>query len=50
MPKYLVNLASEDGLSGNAGEFMAPNPEAAIEAAKEKFGPDFPVVVDVTPV
>jgi hypothetical protein len=49
MPKYTVNLASADGLNGNAGDFIAGSPEEAVSLAKEKFGPDFPVVVDVTP-
>ena len=50
MPKYLVNLATEDGDSGNADTFVADTPDQAVNLAKEKFGPDFPVVLDVTPV
>jgi len=48
--KYLVNLSTEDGDAGNAGTFVADNPDQAVSLAKEKFGPDFPVVLDVTPV
>ena len=49
MPKFLVNLTSEDGLNGNAGEFIAKDEAEAVAAAKEKFGPDFPVVASVVP-
>jgi hypothetical protein len=50
MPKYRVNLTDEEGLNGNVGEFVASSPEGAVLQAKEKFGPDFPVVVEVVSV
>jgi len=48
--RFLVNLATADKTAGNAGEFEAPNEEGAVSLAKEKFGADFPVVLEVKPL
>lgn len=47
MPKFRVTLTDESGDNGNTGDFIAADAAAAVLQAKEKFGPDFPVVQDV---